>query len=484
MPRSILPIANGAYVSESLPLSAQQCVNWYPHVPDAPALNAETLRGTPGLSQIVTSGESITDACRGCRTFKERLYVVNGPTLFRVNFDNTMTNLGQIESTGRVVMVNNNSQLLILVPGGKGYIFVDDTDTLTEITDADFRANGNPLYATYIDGYFVFTTDEKKFIVSALQDGLDYNALDFGSAESSPDGVVVPIVYQNQLYIGGDFTMEAFTNIGGADFPFQRAGLFLEEGVFASFSVAHTKDAVLFVGGGEDDSPGVWALSGNATQKVSTKAIDDMLQRLSSDEVRSIYAWSYGQAGHFFCGFTLPDTTIVYDTATGRWHERQSRLLQTDGSVSVLPYRVSGFATAYGRLYVTDALDGRIGVADLDTYTEYSSDIVRTIATQPFQNNMEPFFVPLLEATVESGVGNSAVPDPHIRLQISRDGGKTWSDERARPMGKIGEFSRRAIWRRNGRASRFDVYRFILSDAVKPVFLQLTAQLEGLDAAA
>jgi len=484
MPRTILPIANGAYMSESLPLSAQECVNWYPHIPDVPALNTDTMRGTPGLYQVATSGASVTDASRGEKTFKSQLYVVNGPTLYRVNSDNTMDNLGQIESTGRVCMVNNETQLLILVPGGKGYIFTDDPDTLTEITDGDFRASGNPQYACFVDGYFVFTTDEKKFIVSALNDGLNYNALDFGSAESSPDGTVVPFVHKNQLFIGGEYTLEAFSNIGGTDFPFQRTGLFLPQGVFAPFSPTRTKDTLLFVGGGEDESPAVWALDGNSTQKVSTQAIDDMLLRLTSDEVADVYGWSYGQAGHYFVGFALPDTTIVFDTTTNRWHERKSRVTRTGDLVETIGYRVRGFATAYGELYVTDSQDGRIGIAEIDIYTEYDADIVRTVATQPFQNNMEPFFLPLLEVTVESGVGNADCPDPQIRLQVSRDGGKTWSDERSRSMGAVGQYNRRAVWRRNGRTARFDVYRLIMSDPVKPVILQLTAQMEGVDDAA
>jgi hypothetical protein len=158
--------------------------------------------------------------------------------------------------------------------------------------------------------------------------------------------------------------------------------------------------------------------------------------------------------------------------------------VEISGAIQTISYRVRGFATAYGRLYVTDSQDGRIGVADMDTYTEYGAEIARIVATQPFQNNMEPFFLPLLEVTVESGVGNAACPNPQIRLQVSRDGGKTWSDERSRSIGAIGQYNRRAVWRRNGRSSRFDVYRLLMSDPVKPVILQLTAQIEGVDDAA
>jgi hypothetical protein len=121
-------------------------------------------------------------------------------------------------------------------------------------------------------------------------------------------------------------------------------------------------------------------------------------------------------------------------------------------------------------------VDGRVGLLDQETYTEYGEVIQRTIVTQPFQNNMESFVVPELELTVESGVGNSASIDPMVGLERSRDG-KTWSDARYRKIGKVGEYDRRVIWNRNGRASRFELFRFTMSDPVKPVFIQLTADI-------
>jgi hypothetical protein len=70
------------------------------------------------------------------------------------------------------------------------------------------------------------------------------------------------------------------------------------------------------------------------------------------------------------------------------------------------------------------------------------------------------------------------VENPVITLERSQDG-KTWSDARARSIGKIGEYDRRVIWRRNGRVSRFEIFRFTLTDAVKPVILQLDAEIIG-----
>lgn len=84
--------------------------------------------------------------------------------------------------------------------------------------------------------------------------------------------------------------------------------------------------------------------------------------------------------------------------------------------------------------------------------------------------------VPSIEVTVESGVGNSDRPDPVISMDISRDG-KTFTYERTRSMGKVGEYDRRAIWHKNGRFPRFVILRFKMSDPVKPVMIKAEAKV-------
>lgn len=481
MPVTQLPIANGFYVSDSLPIAAQECTNWYPNIVQGTGLNQETLFGTPGLEQLATSG-TLENENRGSHEMAGKPYFVNGDRLYRLDetvVDSTATYslefIGDIAGTARVSMADNGTQLMILVPGGNGYIYNHVTDTFSQITDSDFTANGNPQFVVFIDGYFLVTTDSKKFIISAINDGTSYNALDFGTAESDPDDIVAPVVYKNQLFISGGETFEAFQNIGGADFPFQRTGLFLQKGCYAPYSLVNAQDTFMWVGGGENEGPAIWALSGNSTVKVSTTAIDSLLSKLTETQLSAIYSWAYASKGAYFIGFSLPSTTLVYDITSKRWHERKSFLSGALGA-----FRISSAVKAYNKIICGDSIDGRIGSLDPDVYTEYGNAIIRRVATQPFQNNMQSLFFPSLELTIESGVGNEDVPDPVIVLQRSKDG-KTWGEERPRSMGKIGEYNRRAIWRRNGRASRFEVFSFTLTDAVKPVIIQLTANIIGGD---
>lgn len=472
MPKVVLPIANGYYESDSLPISAQECTNFYPNIAQAPALNQETLFGTPGLVEVARASD--LDNNRGAHEMNGVPYFVIGDALYSMADDFVLTNRGTISGSGRVSMADNGTQMLILDPGGDGFIYNHTTTTLTQITDPDFTANGNPQIVVYIDGYFCLTTDSKKFIVSALNDGLSYNALDFGTAESDPDEIVAPVVFKNQLFIGGSQTIEAFQNIGGADFPFQRTGLFLSKGIASPFSIQSIQDTFVFVGSGENESPAIWALNGNSVAKISTTAIDKELGKLTESQIASIYSWAYAQKGAYFVGFALPSTTFVYDTISKRWHERKSLI---DGSLGA--YRVTSLVRAYNQIWAGDLVDGRIGRLDQEIYKEYDNVIQRTIVTQPFQNNMDSFVVPEMEMTVESGVGNSESVEPQIGMSRSKNG-KTWADTRYRTLGRIGEFDHRAIWRRNGRAARFELFRFTMSDPVKPVLIQLTAEVQSV----
>jgi len=481
MPNLPIPIANGFYQSESLPVSAQQCINWYPNIVQAPALSQETLFGTAGTVQVATTG-ILNQQNRGSETMNGITYFVNGDALYRVNrivnpgLDDTFTtdSLGTIEGTGRVSMATNGTQLFIMVPGGKGSIWVEDTATFTpdvNAVDSDFTANGAPQVVVYVDGFFLFTTDTKKFIISALNNGLAYNALDFGTAEANPDDIVAPIVFRNQVYILGTETIEGFQNIGGSGFPFQRTGLIIETGLFARFSVIKGDETFRFVGGGKDESPSIYEFRENNVVKISNTAIDAVLQDLSDTEISDIFAMHYGFNGQFFTSFTIPNETFEYGTLSGRWHQRESLI---GGALDA--WRVSSLVTAYGKVLVGDRIDGRIGFLDEDVFTEYGMTIFRRVDTLPFSNLGSSFSVSSMELTVESGVGNAAVPDPKMRMSRSLDA-KTFTSEILKAMGKIGEFKKRLIWRRLGRAARYEVFRFTMTDAVKPVIIKLEARI-------
>jgi len=380
----------------------------------------------------------------------------------------TMTPLGTIAGSGRVSMASNGTQLMILVPGGTGYIYNESAVTpFVEITDSDFTANGNPQYVEYINGHFICTTDLKLWIASALNNGLSWNALDSGSAESDPDAVVAPVINNNQAYITGTETTEGFQYAGGSGFPFIRSGVFLEKGCKSPFALINSNKTFYMIGAGKDEGPAMWVFDGNNYQKVSTIAIETHLRTYTDEELEAAFGMAYSEDGAYFVAFTFPDTTFVYDQTSKRWHERNSTIAEEQG-----PWRVNSLLTAYDRVIVFDSVDGRVGELNTSEYTEYGEPLIRIVSAQVLSKGGEEVSFGCAELTCEAGVGNTDCPDPVIGQAISRNG-RTFGNERLRKIGKKGEFNRRQMWYKNGTARRYMILRYRLSDPVKPVIIKL-----------
>jgi len=487
MPRVQLPF-NGFYVSDSLPISNQECVNWRLNIPQTQgALSQTTMYGTEGLTQLSTTGQ-IRNVNRGAHVKEGKPYFLNGETLYRLDralsddgkevFTNVA--LGSIPGDSRVSMADNGKQLMVLVPGGKGYIIDENAvPVFQEITDLDFYANGNPQIVVFIDSFFVCNTDEKKIIKSASNDGLSWNALDFGSAESDPDAISTVHVYNNKLYVlGAEINTEEFQNLGSGGFPFQRTGFFIDKGCYSPFSIISVNNSFMWIGGGENEGPAIWTLSGNSAQKVSTTAIDSALQDFTQDEISQAFSYSYAQNGVYIVGFSLPSRTFEYNVVTQAWNERKSKIVNSEGLTETIRWRANSVVNAYNRILCGDSQDGRIGSVETDVYSEYNSEIVREFAMQPLSDMGNVITISQLEITMESGVGDFSSQDPEIRMSTSPDG-KTFNNNLTRKIGKIGEFIKRCIWYRLGRFPRFAVFKFSMSDPVKPVVIKVEANVRG-----
>lgn len=465
-----LPIYAGSHKTKAPQYANQSLINWYVMQSQSAALSDAIIYGVEGIVNIATAGNYRYKG-RGAWVKDDIPYFVQGTNLVRLEANLSLTVLGTIAGTKRVQMASNSDQLMIVNEFGTGYIW--DGATLTTITDVDFTANGTPTGVCFIDGYFVCPTNEKKFIISAIEDGLSWNALDFSRADGDPDSIQAMVPFKGVLYALGVNTIEGFNNVGGADFPWSKiSGLIVNKGLASKHLYAITGDAFYFVGSGYGESPAIWMSNGQQAQKISTDAEDYAIRlELAKTGAEDSFAFQYSIDGAYFVGFSFPEKTLVYEVTGKTWHERVSFI-----DAELVRWRPNALVQAYGGLYVSDSQDGRIGRLETDTYTEYGSNIYRELTTQPFSNGGDRILVAALELTMESGSGDSTTPNPQIRLSTSKDG-KVFSDERSRGFGGIGEYRKRAIWRRCGRFDRMAVLRFTMTDPVKPTIIKLEGAL-------
>jgi len=484
VPKINIPVDNGFYVSDSLQNANMLCTNWFPNKPQVEgALSQGNLIGGAGITQMLTTG-TVEQVNRGMHVKSGKPYFLNGTSLIRVDrfVDEfgveafTSVELGTIPGTERVSMADNGTELMVLVPGGSGYIIDETSGTpFVEITAPGFTASGAPQIVVFIDSYFVCSTDSKKFIRSDSNQGTVWNALNFFTAESDPDDIVSLQVYNNKLFVLGSEVTEEFNNNAGI---FQRTGFFIDKGCFAKFSTIATNNSFMWIGGGTNESPAIWTLNGNTPVKISTTAIDSALQDFSLEEIQQAFAYSYAQNGAYFVGFSLPTRTFEINTITGKWNERTSQIINSKGFTEVIRWRVNSLGTAYNRVLCGDSQDGRIGSIEVDTYTEYGSEIIRTFSTQVISDQGNSLTMSQLEATMEAGVGDLVTEDPKIRISFAADG-KSFGNELTRSIGGIGQFEQRAIWYRLGRFPRMVVIKVEMSDPVKPVFIKLEANIRA-----
>lgn len=348
---------------------------------------------------------------------------------------------------------------------------INGGDNLRNILDydTDFDANGTPEKVRFIDSYFLVTTNGKKFIRSDANNGLSWNALNFGTAEADPDPIKALEIDNNKAFIFGSQTIEPFDNVGGSGFGFQRSGLLFNKGVTSGDAVIKTTEGIAFLGQGQDESPAMWSLTGGSLAKISHPGIENVLNSYSLEDLEACFCMYYSEAGEFFVSFTFPQDTFVYGFAAQKWHERES---------SGLRWRVNSLTTAYAKLLAGDAIDGRIGEMNLDTYSEYGNHFEAQVASPNFSNQGDRAFYPRIEATMEAGVGDADTPNPTLTFDYS-DNGHTFTGARSREIGKKGKYNTRAIWRRNGSAARYRTNRFTYTGMTKRTFIKLEADIEA-----
>lgn len=313
--------------------SLSRSINLYPERTDPDGKVPQTLRNTPGLHRFAEVDDTPS---YGLFYQDGRAFGVTGTTFFEVFDDGTTQTLGTVaEDDTPATFASNGSagNQLMIVAGGEGYIFNLSTGVFTRIIDVAADFPSAVLMCEFMDGYFLVpVVDSRRFYISALEDGLSWDALDWAERSEGSDNISFLKRSHREIWLVGTKTGEVWYDNGDADFPFAPIqGVFLEHGCVAPWSVTRIEGSLMWLDQTERGGCLVVRANGYQPEAVSTYAVDRILAR-GSGTLESARAFAQQWYGHVFYWIHVADndarddqdidTTWVLDVTEGLWHER------------------------------------------------------------------------------------------------------------------------------------------------------------------
>jgi hypothetical protein len=448
-----VPIIGSGQPARDMSLSPQEWVNLYQVIGAAGAKYDKTAYATPGTElyyEIPNGGE-----VRGQLPLNNQLYVVAGSLLYQVNVRGNFGQIGILStSRGPVDMISNGHQVMI-VDGTFGYVYDLTSGTFGKITSPNF-SNPAPSRVTYLSDRAVYAApNTNQFYVSAIGDFTTWDALDFASAESDPDELILAFSNESELYLMGKYNTEIWEAQPDDNFPFvKRTGILVQYGVAAPFSVVRVDNTLIWLSQNEAGQGMLLTLNGYNPEVITDEFATQRLAKLA--HIRDAEAFVFQIDGHVFYAITFPteQKSFLFDVATRQlitWQSWNQNGVDHEGNPTyTLGRHLSRtFSFFDNKLIVGDYRGGRLLKLSSVAYTDYEcgpdDSIVRSITFPILTHNKNRIGVRDLRLDVENG--NSHVPavttdgnQPLVTVEVSKNGGRTFGYKRIVSIGNLGQY--------------------------------------------
>ena len=436
-----------AFEARSVRADSQRLINLYPE----PVGNGEhVLYNTPGLATFCTLPSS---PVRGLWAGENRLFAVAGSHLYEIASNGGVTDRGAVGGgTGLAQVFPNGSQLAVVAGG---YLYVDTGTTIVQVQFDGDTEYVSAAAGAFLDGYFiVIRPSTKNIAISALNDGLTWDALDDRNKEAYPDNALQLLADHEDLWIFGSETTEVWRNTGAADFPLERdPGAFVHMGIAAAQTAVRLAGGVGWLGKDARGGPVAYRAQGYVPKRVSTHAVEYAWSLYST--VTDAEAFAYQEHGHEFWQINFPtgNASWVYDANNGLWHQRAYGSGLDRSRARVHAYQ-------YGKHLVGDHTSGVVYALSSNTYTDGGTAVRRIRRAAHVNEELRPISYSSLKIDHEYSASLTHA------LSWSDDGGVNFSTPRA-PDGfdlSHGTAARKlcASWRRLG-AGRDRVFEYEVS---------------------
>jgi hypothetical protein len=452
--------------------SGGRLINCYPEKLSTTAAVQYAYPRVPGLINFATtSGNNF----RGGIFVGSFLYVVNGASVYQIAQNGTVVQYANsVPGSGPVFLARDNAavpDIVIVAPGVGAFVLDTVGNAVNNYPDANVNNQGTPNAVDFLKGFFFFTYGNAKTQAS----GVNNTSIDttmFATAESKPDTLYRPIPLGNgQLLLCGSNSIEVWGGANTTGYPFSYIST-INRGVIGPYAINGAQDGfgkgIFFV----SDDLKTYTLNGYTPQLISSTDVDLAVKHETNKT--AIRLGTYVASGHGFVCISGSNWTWEYEVDAGSWHERQS-YQQTSwrGTQPVMAWN--------NAWYCGDMLSGAVLRIDGDVHDELGQPLRIRIETGPFGQFPQQVRINTIELLCTKGVGIATGIDPQqtepaIEIQISRDGGQSWSNPRPVKIGRQALTDlrvRSSIW---GQAEVQGV-RWRFSEASAVPFLFMTADM-------
>lgn len=465
-----IPILSGIYVDGGPDIRTAYPVNMVA-VPTASGISNGYLRPAEGIVHLVDGpGKD-----RGGIIWNGSHYRVMGTKLVKITSNNIISVLGDVGGDESEYVIFDYSFDRLAVTSDRKLFYWNGT-TLTQVTDPDL---GPVINFCWVDGYFI-TTDGAALVVTELTDPTQVNPLKYGSSEVDPDPVVALLRLRNEVYALNRHTIEAFDNVGGEFFPFQRIeGAQVQKGCVGVHACCVFIENIAFLGSGRNEAPAIYVAANATATKISTQEIDDILLAYTEDQLATVKLESRVDRSHQYLYVHLPDRTLVFDAIASRVLNQEVWSTLVSTSVDFAQYRARNFTWAYGQWYCGDPASNGLGHLTRELSHHWDQIVRWEFGTLISFNEGNGAIFHQIELVALTGSVALGV-NPTITTSHSTDG-RTWGQDWPVNVGTTGQYNKRICWFRQGHMRQRRIQRFRGDSQAHVSFLRLDARIEPLN---
>lgn len=463
-----LPLFGSGTQSYSAFANAQRRLNCFFDIRQDGDRAQVIIRGTPGTSLWITLPQA---PIRGWKVVNNVLYVVANKNFYSVSTAGAVIFLGSLTTTSGYVGIADNGVQVIVVDGTFGYTFTLSGSVWAKITDVNFPNGCNSV--AFLDGtFYVEVPNSRKFQASQIYDGTNWTPNTFGAKENESSQLLAVEVTAGTLILWGNDSIEFWQNAGLSPLPVQRipgttqtwglAAVQSRAVINATIGGKPVSGAEVFLGKDPHGHAQVLILNGYTPMQISDSDIEYIINSFST--VSDAVVLTYLIDGHTMYQITFPTggRSFLYDLTASLWHEVQS-------GTELVARHFARYGVAFNlQNYVTDDTTGNLYLLDENAYTDNGATIKRQLRSRHLRNAGNTFGISELFIDMETGVGlqSGQGSAPMLMISKSKDGGRTFGNERQVPIGAVGQYLTRVITRRWGMA-RDHVFQITMTDPVK-----------------